>query len=147
MIQFNEASFGYRKKQPLYQNLRLQVSEGYIYGLLGKNGASKSTLLKLISGLIFPVTGKVDVMGHDPSKRKPSFLRDIFFIPEEIDTPEVDVIAFAEGYAPFYPNFNKQQFLRLLNEFDVPLRSLKQMSYGQKKKPGLHWVLRQIHLC
>jgi len=134
MIQFLEVNFGYRKSQPLYKHLRLAVEEGYIYGLLGKNGAGKSTLLKLISGLIFPVSGKVDVMGHDPSKRKPSFLRDIFFIPEEIDTPEVDVIAFADGYAPFYPNFNKQQFLQLLNEFDVPLRSLKQMSYGQKKK-------------
>lgn len=134
MIQFSEVNFGYRKKQPLYKNLRLKVEEGFIYGLLGKNGAGKSTLLKLISGLIFPVSGKVSVIGHDPSKRKPSFLRDIFFIPEEIDTPEVDVIAFADGYAPFYPNFNKQQFLRLLNEFDVPLRSLKQMSYGQKKK-------------
>ncbi|MES2328497.1 MAG: ABC transporter ATP-binding protein [Bacteroidota bacterium] len=134
MIAFSEVNFGYRKNQPLYKNLRLQVEEGYIYGLLGKNGAGKSTLLKLISGLIFPVTGKVNVMGYDPSKRQPSFLQNIFFIPEEIDTPEVDVIAFADGYAPFYPNFDKQQFLRLLNEFDVPLRSLKQMSYGQKKK-------------
>ncbi len=134
MIQFSEVNFGYRKNQPLYKNLQLEVEEGYIYGLLGKNGAGKSTLLKLICGLIFPVRGKVNVMGHDPSKRSPSFLSDIFFIPEEIDTPEVDVIAFADGYAPFYPKFDKQQFLRLLNEFDVPLRSLKQMSYGQKKK-------------
>jgi ABC-2 type transport system ATP-binding protein len=118
----------------LYRNLKLELEKGYIYGLLGKNGAGKSTLLKLISGLVFPVSGRVDVMGHDPSKRKPSFLENIFFIPEEIDTPEVDVIAFANSYAPFYPNFDKLQFLRLLNEFDVPERSLKQMSYGQKKK-------------
>jgi ABC-2 type transport system ATP-binding protein len=134
MIQFLDVDFGYRKKQPLYRNLKLELEKGYIYGLLGKNGAGKSTLLKLISGLVFPVSGRVDVMGHDPSKRKPSFLENIFFIPEEIDTPEVDVIAFANSYAPFYPNFDKLQFLRLLNEFDVPERSLKQMSYGQKKK-------------
>ncbi len=133
MIQFNEVSFGYRKK-PLYKNLRLKVEAGFIYGLLGKNGAGKSTLLKLISGLVFPVSGKVAVMGHDPSKRRPSFLEKIFFIPEEIDTPDIDIIRFADSYIPFYPDFDKQQFIKLLHEFDVPLRSLKEMSYGQKKK-------------
>jgi ABC-2 type transport system ATP-binding protein len=134
MIQFSAVNFGYQRKEPLYRNLRLEVSAGHIYGLLGKNGAGKSTLLKLISGLIFPVTGKVTVMGHEPCKRKPSFLEKIFVIPEEIETPDLDVVVFADAYAPFYPNFNKKQFLKLLNDFDVPLINLKEMSYGQKKK-------------
>ncbi|MES2372371.1 MAG: ABC transporter ATP-binding protein [Bacteroidota bacterium] len=134
MIYFKEVHFGYGKRKPLYKNLQLEVQAGHIYGLLGKNGAGKSTLLKLIAGLVFPVTGKLDVLGHEPAKRQPSFLEKIFLIPEEIETPDVDVIAFADDYAPFYPNFNKEQFMQLLHEFDVPLRSLKQMSYGQKKK-------------
>jgi ABC-2 type transport system ATP-binding protein len=134
MIHFSEVHFGYRRKHPLYRNLRLDVRAGHIYGLLGKNGAGKSTLLKLIAGLVFPVTGKLSVLGHEPAKRQPSFLEKIFLIPEEIETPDVDVVAFADDYAPFYPNFNKEQFMQLLNDFDVPLRSLKQMSYGQKKK-------------
>lgn len=134
MIQFSSVNFGYQRKEPLYTNLRLEVSAGHIYGLLGKNGAGKSTLLKLISGLIFPVTGKVTVMGYEPCKRKPSFLEKIFVIPEEIETPDLDVVVFADSYAPFYPNFHKKQFLKLLNDFDVPLINLKEMSYGQKKK-------------
>ena len=134
MIQFSEVDFGYRKKQPLYQHLQLSVEKGFIYGLLGKNGAGKSTLLKLIAGLVFPVTGKVDVLGFDPSQRRPSFLEKIFFIPEEIDTPDIDVIAFADDYAVFYPQFNKTQFITLLKELEVPLVNLKAMSYGQKKK-------------
>lgn len=134
MIYFNEVHFGYGKRKPLYKNLQLEVQAGHIYGLLGKNGAGKSTLLKLIAGLVFPVTGKLDVLGQEPARRQPSFLEKIFLIPEEIETPDVDVIAFADDYAPFYPNFNKEQFMQLLHEFDVPLRSLKQMSYGQKKK-------------
>lgn len=134
MIQFSDVNFGYRRKQPLYHQLRLSVQKGYIYGLLGKNGAGKSTLLKLISGLVFPVSGKVEVLGFNPSKRRPAFLEKIFFIPEEIDTPELDVIAFADDYAVFYPKFNKTQFLHLLKELEVPLVNLKSMSYGQKKK-------------
>jgi ABC-2 type transport system ATP-binding protein len=134
MIHFEDVHFGYKKKRPLYRNLRLDVQAGHIYGLLGKNGAGKSTLLKLISGLVFPGSGKVNVLNHEPCKRQPSFLEKIFLIPEEIETPDVDVVAFADSYAPFYPGFNKEQFLRLLVDFDVPQRSLKQMSYGQKKK-------------
>jgi ABC-2 type transport system ATP-binding protein len=110
------------------------VEAGHIYGLLGRNGAGKSTLLKLIAGLVFPVSGKSGGAGLNPSKRQPSFLQKIFLIPEEIETPDVDVMRFADDYAPFYPNFDKEQFLQLLQDFDVPLRSLKQMSYGQKKK-------------
>ncbi len=134
MIQFIDVDFGYKRNKLLYKNLRLQVERGHIYGLLGKNGAGKSTFLKLIAGLVFPRSGKVEVMGHVPGKRQPSFLEKIFLIPEEIETPDIDVIAFADDYAPFYPNFSKQQFLTLLKDFDVPLTNLKQMSYGQKKK-------------
>lgn len=134
MIEFSDVQFGYKRKKTLYKHLRLELQAGHIYGLLGKNGAGKSTLLKLISGLVFPSSGKVSVLGKEPRKRQPTFLEKIFLIPEEIETPDLDVIAFAEDYAPFYPNFDKQQFIRLLGDFDVPQTSLKQMSYGQKKK-------------
>lgn len=134
MIEFSDVQFGYRRRKTLYRNLRLQVEAGHIYGLLGKNGAGKSTLLKLISGLVFPVAGKVTVFGQDPRKRQPGFLEKVFLIPEEIETPDIDVMDFADDYAPFYPHFDKQQFVRLLADFDVPQVNLKQMSYGQKKK-------------
>ncbi len=134
MIHFSDVQFGYKKRKPLYRDLQLNVQAGHIYGLLGKNGAGKSTLLKLISGLVFPFSGRVNVLGYEPEKRQPSFLEKIFLIPEEVETPDVDVVAFADDYAPFYPHFNKQQFLQLLRDFDVPITNLSQMSYGQKKK-------------
>ncbi|MBK8956549.1 MAG: ATP-binding cassette domain-containing protein [Saprospiraceae bacterium] len=50
MIQVNEMSFGYRKKKaPLFQNLNLQLEPGTINGILGKNGAGKTTFLRVVS--------------------------------------------------------------------------------------------------
>jgi ABC-2 type transport system ATP-binding protein len=134
MIQICNVSFSYKRNNPLYKNIQLSLESGHIYGLLGKNGAGKSTLLKLITGLVFPTTGNIIVLDQEPIKRRPEFLQNIFLIPEEIDIPDLHVLSFADEYAPFYPNFDKKQFLQLLNDFEVPLTSLKQMSYGQKKK-------------
>ncbi|MBN9295485.1 MAG: ABC transporter ATP-binding protein [Filimonas sp.] len=134
MIEFNHVGFGYTQKKNLYKDLQMNLQAGSIYGLLGRNGAGKSTLLKLITGLVFAKRGKVSVLGDNPAKRHPSFLQKIFFIPEEIDTPDIDVLSFAEDFKPFYPNFDKQQFIGLLHEMEVPQTKLSQMSYGQKKK-------------
>ena len=49
-------------------NLEMNVHEGDIYGFVGKNGAGKSTTMKMICGLISPTSGSLSVLGHDPSK-------------------------------------------------------------------------------
>jgi ABC-2 type transport system ATP-binding protein len=55
--------------------------------MLGANGAGKSTLLKLLAGLSFPQQGTCEVLGQSPGERLPSFLADIFLLPEEIFVP------------------------------------------------------------
>jgi ABC-2 type transport system ATP-binding protein len=134
MIDIQNLHFGY-KKGKVFNGLSLQLQPGHIYGLLGKNGTGKSTLLRNIAGLLFPDQGSVRVMGLDPSKRQPAFLNRIFLVPEEFYMPPVRPDKFMEVLAPFYPRFNKEYYTRLLLEFEIPLeRSLQQMSYGQKKK-------------
>lgn len=135
MIHLNSVSFGYTRHRQLFENLSLRLEPGHIYGLLGKNGAGKSSLLRLMAGLLFPKWGTVKVAGFEPRHRKPSFLQGIFFIPEEIFLPPVSIQKYMETMAPFYPNFNQQQFLDGLKEFEVPFDSrLLSLSYGQKKK-------------
>jgi len=134
MIRIKNLHFSYRSKKVL-DGLDLQLSPGHIYGLLGKNGAGKSTLLRNLAGLLFPVEGSIDVMGHDPSHRSPAFLQDVFIVPEEFYLPNLPVKKFVQYNAPFYPKFNHAGFEQYLKEFEIPVTdSLQNMSYGQKKK-------------
>ncbi|MCE7040951.1 ATP-binding cassette domain-containing protein [Dyadobacter sp. CY312] len=135
MIRLDKVSFGYSKHKKLFEDLSIDLQPGHIYGLLGKNGAGKSSLLRNMAGLLFPLSGKVDVNGFEPKKRQPAFLQDLFFIPEEIYLPSITIDEYLYTLAPFYPKFNEKQFHTYISEFDIPEKNkLTGMSYGQKKK-------------
>ncbi|RFM29500.1 ABC transporter ATP-binding protein [Deminuibacter soli] len=141
MIDIQNLHFSYKRKNVL-SDLSVQFQPGYIYGLLGKNGAGKSTMMHNIAGLLFPKQGKVDVLGYVPSKRQPAFLQEIFMIPEEFHLPDITIGRLVRDHAVFYPKFNQQQFERYLSEFQVPLADkLPQASYGQKKKLLISFAL------
>ena len=134
MINITNLHFGYKKRK-IFNGLSLTLQAGHIYGLLGKNGTGKSTLLKSIAGFLFPDKGTVEVMGFVPGKRQPAFLQDVFMVAEEFYLPDVSVQKYVKLNANFYPKFNHEQFGRYLNEFEIPLENtLQSMSYGQKKK-------------
>jgi len=135
MINLQNIQFGYRRKQPLFDDLNLQIPAGNIYGLLGRNGAGKTSLLKLMSGLLFPKAGSIEVLGHTPKDRLPAFLSDIYFIPEELHIPNMSITTYEKLYAPFYPKFDSGQFHQYLQDFELsPDKKLTGLSYGQKKK-------------
>ncbi len=135
MIQIQNLSFGYNRKKLLYKNLTLSLEAGSIYGLLGKNGAGKSTLLKNIIGLLFPTVGSISVDNFISKKRQPSFLKTIYFIPEEVYVPSLTIKGYRNLFAPFYPNFNDEKFAAYLNELNVKDEGkLNTLSFGQQKK-------------
>ncbi len=135
MIKINNLNFGYSKGKLLFKNMSLQLNAGHIYGLLGKNGAGKSSLLKNLAGLVYAESGTMEVLGYNPAKRQPALLQQICFIPEELYLPSVKIDAFVKANAAFYPNFDHPYFTALLAEFDIPVaQKLINMSYGQKKK-------------
>ncbi|HVY75729.1 MAG TPA: ABC transporter ATP-binding protein [Puia sp.] len=134
MITIQNLHFSYRKR-PVFRGLSLQLQAGHIYGLLGKNGTGKSTLLRNIAGLLYPDQGRIEVLGFIPGKRQPAFLQEIFLVPEEFYLPDIPVQQLVDLQGPFYPRFNHSQFERYIREFDIPADStLQNMSYGQKKK-------------
>jgi ABC-2 type transport system ATP-binding protein len=134
MVSIHDLHFSYKKKK-VFSGLSLDLSPGYIYGLLGKNGTGKSTLLRGIAGLLFPDKGMIKVAGHIPGKRQPVFLEDVFMVPEEFHMPNVPLDFLVQHHAPFYPKFSKDQFNKYIQEFEIPTdNTLQNMSYGQKKK-------------
>ena len=142
MIDITNLNFGYSKKKLLFENLNLKLKGGHIYGLLGKNGAGKSTLLKNITGLAFPLSGICKVNGIESSKRLPSTLQELYLVPEEIYVPAIAIGEYVKLTAPFYPQFNQEQFGNYLQQFDVPADSnLDQLSLGQQKKAVLSFAL------
>ena len=134
MIEIKNMSFGYTREM-LFDHLDLAVEPGSIYGLLGKNGAGKTSLLKLIAGLRFARTGKLGVLGHDPARRPVHLLEDIFFMTEEFTVPPVTPRVYEATYAPFYPKFDHGMFVENLKEFELSeKKKLTEVSFGQKKK-------------
>ena len=136
MVSINNLDFHYPQQSKLLENLQLELQPGKIHGLLGKNGEGKSTLLKLMAGLVFPTSGAISVLGFHPRQRRPEMLQEIYFIPEEFPEFPISIGSFEQIYAPFYPRFNADQFNAYLNEFEIESKNAKlhQLSQGQKKK-------------
>jgi ABC-2 type transport system ATP-binding protein len=135
MIEINDLTFGYKKRHILFDHLSIQMPLGNIYGLLGKNGAGKTTFLKHITGLLYPTKGECLLFGKPSQERLPEVLNDLYLIPEEFQLPAIRMNEFAHLHAPFYPRFDFDLYKQYLSEFQVEGNvKLTTLSYGQKKK-------------
>ncbi|GEP94440.1 ABC transporter ATP-binding protein [Chitinophaga cymbidii] len=135
MISLQHLHFSYRKGRPVLDDVSLSLRPGRIYGLLGRNGAGKSSLLYNICGLLFPQSGKSEVIGFDPSKREPSFLQQIYLLPEVFRLPDMDIAQYLQLFTPFYPAFDHSGFHQYLEVFEIPRNhQLSALSHGQQKK-------------
>ncbi|MDD4636731.1 MAG: ABC transporter ATP-binding protein [Bacteroidales bacterium] len=142
MVEINDLSFGYARKENLYEQFSIHFKSGQIYGLLGQNGSGKSTLMKIIAGLIYPDSGNCVVNGINSKERNYNYLRNLYIIPEEFDLPDMTIASYVRIYAPFYEAFSADQFETCLKEFEIsPEEKLQKLSYGNKKKVLLSFGL------
>lgn len=147
MLQIQNVTYGYNAMHNVLENFSLQYDEPGIYGLLGKNGTGKSTLLYLIMGLLRPKQGEITFNGVNTQNRLPETLQEMFIVPEEYNLPSIPLPAYLKVLRPFYPNFDEQLMVKLLEMFDmlhvngatldengIPKMNLGALSMGQKKK-------------
>ena len=134
MINIQNINFAYSREVVL-DGFSLQFEKGGIYGLLGKNGTGKSTLLYLMMGLLRPQKGIVTVDGINATLRRPEVLSEMFLVPEEYDLPAISLSTYVKAIKPFYPRFSEDLLKQCLANFEMNSDiNLGELSMGQKKK-------------
>lgn len=143
MIEVKDLTFSYgRRLSPVLENFSLTLQANSIYGLLGKNGTGKSTLLYLMSGLLRPQSGRVCIEGQDVYRRRPEVMEEIFLVPEEFELPAVSMQSYVDLNRSFYPRFSQDVLDECLADFELPARlHLGELSMGQKKKAFMCFAL------
>ncbi len=135
----------YGKKNVL-NDVSFQIEEGSIVGLLGPNGCGKTTLIKILTGLIKDHSGTVKIDGDEPGPYTKSI---VAFLPDKSYLPDwmrpVDAI---EYFADFYADFDRKKAEEMVTAFRLdPKQKLKTMSKGQQEKLCLILVMcRQAKL-
>ena len=76
MIAMRSVTKTYASREVLHQ-INLRVESGAIYGLLGVNGAGKTTAFKLLAGLLYPTSGEIVFNGQPITTRRRAFLKDM----------------------------------------------------------------------
>ena len=84
--------------------LSFRIEKGEIYGLIGPNGAGKTTTLRIISTLIVPTSGSVEIFGLDPVSQATEVRKIISYLPEEAGT---------------YPNLSGNEYLEFMAKFNT----------------------------
>ena len=146
MIEIESISIHFSGR-PVLQNLSLQVPAGRIFGVLGGNGAGKSTMLNIILGFLKPDSGRVRVDGIDPGRNAADARARIAYIPESVALyPELsgeENLAYFAGIAGC--RLSAVETRRLLNrvglrDADAP-RRLGQYSKGMRQRVALALAL------
>lgn len=133
-------------KKVVLDDISFQIEEGSIVGLLGPNGCGKTTLIKILTGLIKDHTGMVKIDNDEPGPYTKSI---VAFLPDKSYLPDwmrpVDAI---EYFSDFYKDFDKAKAEKMVTDFRLdPKQKLKTMSKGQQEKLCLILVMcRQAKL-
>ena len=120
---------------PVLDGVDLTIPTGTAFGLLGSNGAGKSTILRLISGIYRPEGGELLVDGQ-PAYDNVLTKQRIFFINDEtIQFTSYTLEELTNFYKPYYPNFSEEAFEKLRANIKLPLKKkLSTFSKGMKRQ-------------
>ena len=118
MIQVNNVTKKFGSFTAL-NNMSCKISDGCIYGLIGSNGAGKSTFLRLITGVYKPDEGQV-LLDGEPVYENPAAKAKIAYVPDELFfLPGSSLNRMAKLYAAVFPDFSFERFQELVKLFGL----------------------------
>ena len=142
MIQIHQVNKSF-KGNPAVQNLTLQVKEGEILGLLGANGAGKSTTINMLLGFLAPDSGTVKIQEKDTFKQAAEVRKLIGYIPENVNLyPYLSGIENLDYFCQLaglkYSKTELQNFLSTCGlQTDAYFKKVSDYSKGMRQKVGI----------
>lgn len=120
---------------PALQGIDLTIQDGCVFGLIGTNGAGKSTFLRILSGILKQDEGKACIDGKEVYENE-EIKKEIFFISDDqyflSNATPTDMMKYYRG---IYPLFDQTRFQSLMKQFDLNVnRKLNTFSKGMKKQ-------------
>lgn len=133
------------------KGLNLQIEKGEIVGFLGPNGAGKSTTLKMLTGVLHPTSGEVDILGFTPWKHRKKYVRNIgavFGQKSQLlwDIPPIDAFYMNKAiYGLDEGSFKEtlDQLVQLLDVGELIRKPTRQLSLGERMK--CEFIMAMLH--
>jgi ABC-2 type transport system ATP-binding protein len=138
VVDVSNLSRSFEHKKAL-DGVSFRAVAGKVYGLVGSNGAGKTTFLKHLLGLLRATSGSVRVFGLDPVHDPVGVLSRVGYLSEERELPEWMRIDELMDYTQaFHPNWDAAYARELLETFALdPSRKIKELSKGMRAQAGL----------
>jgi len=135
----------YYGRKCVVDSVSLRIPQGSVYGLLGRNGAGKSTIIKMLLGMVQPNYGRVELLGEDVAKLRPETRGKIAYLAEGHPLYRWMTIAQIVRFTKsFYPNFNHELLEQILDHFGLARKSkLRRLSNGQRAQVSLALAVAQ----
>ncbi len=130
-------SYGTRR---VLENVNMCIPSGKIIGLLGPNGCGKSTFLKLVTGLLTPDSGEIEICGEPRSDKTNVY---VSYLPERtyFDSSQTGN-QIIEYFSDFFPDFDEGVARQMLADLEIdPSRRLRTLSKGTREKVQLVMVM------
>lgn len=141
MIELQQVSKSYSGKIQAVDHIDLSVRDGEIFGFLGPNGAGKTTTIKMITGILEPDTGTIQVNGHDIVRQPLLAKRSFGFVPDDPNIfPRLKAIEYLRFMGEIYqvePSLRRQRISQLAERLGLQSAlgdRIQSFSHGMRQK-------------
>lgn len=145
LVECRNVQHTYDGDELVLEDLSFTIEAGGVFGLLGKNGAGKSTTIDLLMGFLRPTSGSCRVLGEQSHALTPATRRRIGLLQEGFIQYNFMTIAELERYyRSFYPTWDRELFYDLVDRLGLPhSRKIARMSCGQRSQVTLGLIVAQ----